>query len=73
MAVLKLFKNGTSQAVRIPKEMEFPGKRVRVRRYNGGLLILPDESAWTDVYERLDELGACAIEAPEDLPPEEIG
>jgi len=72
MSTLKLFKNGTSQAVRIPKEMEFPGKRVRVRPHQGGLLILPEDEDWKSVFERLDELGDCSIEAPEDLPPEEI-
>jgi len=37
----KLFKNGGSQAVRIPKEMRFEGDRVRISRMGGGLLIQP--------------------------------
>lgn len=72
MPVLNLFKNGTSQAVRIPKEMEFLGKRVRVRRHQGGVLILPEQQAWEQVFDRIDQLGDCHIEAPGDEPPEEI-
>lgn len=72
MATLKLFKNGTSQAVRIPKSMEFSGDRVRAFRHGGGLLILPEEEGWEEVFGRIDELDACMIEAPEDLPPEEL-
>ncbi len=72
MAILKLFKNGTSQAVRIPKDMEFSGDRVRVQRHKGGLLILPEKTAWTEVFAEIDERGSCAIDAPEDLSAEEI-
>lgn len=72
MPTLKLFKNGTSQAVRIPKDMEFRGKCVRVRRHKGGLLLLPKDESWNEVFERVDELGTCTIQAPDDLPPEDI-
>ncbi len=72
MAILKLFKNGTSQAVRIPKDMEFPGDRVRVQRHNGGVLILPENTEWEEVFAEIDECGTCVIEAPDDLPPENL-
>lgn len=36
----RLFRNGRSQAVRIPKEFEFEGKEVLVRRSEDGDLIL---------------------------------
>jgi len=72
MPVLKLFKNGTSQAVRIPKEMEFPGDRVRVQRHKDGLLILPEPTKWEEVFAQIDECGTCSIDAPDDPPPAEI-
>jgi antitoxin VapB len=40
----KLFVNGRSQAVRLPKEFRFEGKEVRVRRVLGGVLLEPVET-----------------------------
>ena len=48
MATAKLFKNGSSQAVRLPKEFRFEGKEVRIRRVSGGVLLeqaIPDAKA----------------------------
>jgi antitoxin VapB len=39
----KLFTNGRSQAVRLPKEFRFAGKEVRVRHALGGVLLEPVE------------------------------
>ena len=39
--VAKLFKNGRSQAVRLPKEFRFNGDRVRIRKVANGLLLEP--------------------------------
>ena len=56
--IAKLFKNGRSQAVRLPREFRFDGDRVRVRRAGRGVLIEPvlkDVAAW---FADLDRLGA---------------
>src|SRR5208283_4399768 len=37
----KLFWNGRSQAVRLPKEFRFEGDRVRIRRMGAGILLEP--------------------------------
>lgn len=37
---VRLFKNGTSQAVRIPREFELPGNEAVLRRDEQGRLIL---------------------------------
>jgi antitoxin VapB len=37
----KLFVNGRSQAVRLPKEFQFEGKEVKVSRALGGVLLEP--------------------------------
>ncbi len=39
--VAKLFKNGRSQAVRLPREFRFEGDAVRVRRVPEGVLLEP--------------------------------
>lgn len=52
----KLFKNGRSQAVRLPREFRFEGDRVRVRRAGRGVLVEPiftDVSAWFGELDRL--------------------
>ena len=52
----KLFKNGRSQAVRLPREFRFEGDRVRVRRAGRGVLVEPmftDVSAWFAELDRL--------------------
>ena len=54
----KLFRNGRSQAVRLPREFRFEGDRVRVRRAGRGVLVEPmftDVSAW---FAELDRLAA---------------
>ena len=33
----KLFTNGGSQAIRLPKEFRFPGKEVRIRKTKTGI------------------------------------
>lgn len=38
---VKLFKNGRSQAVRIPREFELPGEDAIMRKENGKLVIEP--------------------------------
>jgi antitoxin VapB len=55
-ATAKLFKNGRSQAVRLPREFRFEGDRVRVRRVGRGLLVEPvvtDVAAWFAELDRL--------------------
>jgi antitoxin VapB len=52
----KLFKNGRSQAVRLPREFRFEGDRVRVRRSGRGVLVEPifsDVVAWFAELDRL--------------------
>jgi antitoxin VapB len=45
----KLFQNGSSQAVRLPREFRFKGDRVRIRRLGTSIVLEPlmdDPSAW---------------------------
>ena len=57
----KLFRNGRSQAVRIPREFEFPGKDVIIRKEGDKLIIestaKPKDTLaeWLATLEPLDE------------------
>ena len=55
IAEAKLFKNGQSQAVRLPKEYRFNGKSVYIKRFGKGALLLPKNAAWSLLEESLDE------------------
>lgn len=55
--IAKLFRNGRSQAVRLPREFRFEGSQVRVRRVAEGILLEPliaDPKEW---FAELDRLG----------------
>ena len=53
----KLFQNGRSQAVRLPREFRFEGNEVRIRRVPEGVLIEPmirDTATWFAELEKLN-------------------
>lgn len=53
----KLFRNGRSQAVRLPREFRFSGDRVRVRRLGAGVLLEPlttDPREWFAALDGFD-------------------
>jgi antitoxin VapB len=55
--IAKLFRNGRSQAVRLPREYRFEGDRVRVRRVGEGVLLEPviaDTAQWFAELDRLN-------------------
>lgn len=55
--VAKLFRNGRSQAVRLPREFRFEGDEVRIRRVGQGVLLeplIPDAKKWLAELERLN-------------------
>lgn len=56
-AVAKLFRNGRSQAVRLPQEFRFEGNEVRVRKTPEGVLLEPliaDTRKWFAEMDRLN-------------------
>jgi len=48
----KLFRNGRSQAVRLPKEFRFEGDEVRIRRVGNGVLLEPKETVDVEAWLR---------------------
>jgi antitoxin VapB len=58
MATAKLFMNGRSQAVRLPREFRFSGDQVRVRRFGLGVLLEPaeiDADSWFEALDRFEK------------------
>jgi len=54
MKTAKLFQNGQSQAVRLPKEFRFEGKEVIIRKYGKGVMLLPVEKTWDTLFNSLN-------------------
>ncbi len=54
MKQAKLFKNGQSQAVRLPKEFRFKGNRVFIRRIGNAVVLLPEDQPWQPLLESLE-------------------
>lgn len=52
MDIAKLFINGKSQAVRLPKLYRFEGKEVYLKKVPEGVLLLPKDKTIWDVWER---------------------
>ena len=53
----KLFRNGRSQAVRLPREFRFEGDEVRIRRVGNGVLLEPvvsDARKWFADLDRFN-------------------
>ena len=54
MQTAKLFMNGRSQAVRLPKECRFEGDDVYVRKYQDIVMLLPKDSPWSSLVHSLE-------------------
>jgi antitoxin VapB len=49
----KLFKNGESQAVRLPREFRFNGDEVFIKRIGSAVVLLPKTKSWDTLIESL--------------------
>ena len=58
MQTAKLFNNGRSQAVRLPKEFRFSGADVYIKKYQGIVMLLPKESPWASLVDSLDRFSS---------------
>ncbi len=46
MRTAKLFSNGKSQAVRLPKEFRLQGKEVKISKQGNKIILEPIENTW---------------------------
>lgn len=65
-AIARLFKNGRSQAVRLPKEFRFEGDRVRIRKEGTRVVLEPIErTQWPeDFFETFTSDSDFEVPAP---------
>jgi len=69
MQTAKLFRNGRSQAVRLPKEYNFKGDDVFIQKVGDTVILFPKDLAWETFLEGLngftDDFMANGREQPE--------
>jgi antitoxin VapB len=53
MKSAKLFKNGDSQAVRLPKEFRFAGSEVLIKHVGDAVVLLPKSKSWGSLLTSL--------------------
>lgn len=58
MKTAKLFQNGKSQAVRLPKEFRFESDRVYIKRVGNAIVLLPFENFWDTLLDSLSLFSA---------------
>ena len=55
MKTARLFKNGGSQAVRLPKEFQFEGEFVYIKQLGNAVVLLPQVDPWQSLEDSLDQ------------------
>lgn len=53
MDIAKIFKNGRSQAVRLPKEYRFEDSEVFIKKLGDIVLLIPKDSGWAAMESSL--------------------
>ena len=53
MKTAKLFQNGQSQAVRLPKEFRFEGASVFIQKMGDAVVLLPYQTPWQSLFDSL--------------------
>lgn len=54
MKTARLFTNGRSQAVRLPKECRFRGKDVYVHKFEGAVMLVARDDPWASLVRSLE-------------------
>jgi len=55
MDTAKLFQNGQSQAVRLPKAYRFEGDEVAIKKIGNAVVLLPLDNPWQVMEESLKQ------------------
>lgn len=55
METAKIFENGRSQAVRLPKKFRLPGNEVVIQRLGHAIMLVPKEDIWETFMNGINE------------------
>jgi len=65
----KLFQNGRSQAVRLPKECRFRGKQVYVRKHGEDIVLSAHPFSWADFFKQPSAFGEDFLSSRDNASP----
>lgn len=65
MAIARLFRNGKSQAVRLPKAFQFSGDRVFIKQQGKAVILLPYHEPWQALFDSLEQFSPDFMEQRE--------
>lgn len=68
MDTAKLFINGRSQAVRIPKKYRFKGDEVYIKKVGNTVILIPYHAPWETLIDSLEIFSADFMENREQPP-----
>lgn len=72
MQTAKIFMNGSSQAVRLPKECRFSGDEVYVQKIGDSILLFPKDRIWETFLEGINGFTDDYFEAIDTIRGDEI-
>lgn len=55
MKTAKIFRNGQSQAVRLPKEFRFKDNHVYVKKSGNVVILIPAKESWESLFDSLSK------------------
>jgi antitoxin VapB len=67
----KIFQNGRSQAIRLPKEFRFEGKEVYIDKEGDKVILSPKPTSWRDFFEQTPLPSPDFMAERQDLPLQE--
>lgn len=70
LTTAKIFKNGHSQAIRLPKQFRFEGEEVLIYRQHGKIVIAPKLGQWGDFFADSNRVSPDFLEDRNDTPPQ---
>ena len=72
MGVAKIFKNGQSQAIRLPKEFRFDTDEVFVSKDGENIILCPKPKiTWEEFFEKHEPCPDFELDRSENGPPQE--
>jgi antitoxin VapB len=66
----KIFRNGRSQAVRLPSEFRFTTHEVFIERQGEAIVLRPKPENWDDFFSRPSKVPKDFLSDRKDVPPE---
>ena len=71
MQIAKIFMNGRSQAVRLPKDFRFDTNEVYIRKEGDCVIISAKPPSWDEFFDTATAFGDDFMADREDRPPQE--